>query len=77
MNDWPFFNCPKCKALYHVVEVASGRKILAPKPKIVEVKVRCLCGEPLPSGRGALRAEVLPPAHYGGDEEGASLRPAP
>jgi hypothetical protein len=54
MNDWPFFNCPKCKALYHVVEVASGRKILAPRPKIVEAKVRC-----------------------SGDEEGASLRPAP
>ena len=62
MNDWPFFNCPKCKALYHVVEVASGRKILAPRPKIVEAKVRCLCGEPLPSGEGPseLRYFLLP-----------------
>jgi len=30
MNDWPFFNCPKCKALYHVVKVAPGwRTILS------------------------------------------------
>jgi hypothetical protein len=46
MKDWPFFNCSKCKALYHVVKVAPGREI-------VEGKVTCrLCGEPLPSREG-------------------------
>jgi hypothetical protein len=66
MNDWAFLNCPKCKALYHVVKVASGRKILAPRPKIVEAKVRCLCGEPLPSGEGPseLRYFLLPTTAY-------------
>ena len=53
MNDWPFFDCPKCKALYHVVEVATGRKIVTPRRKIVEAKITCrLCGEPLPSSEG-------------------------
>jgi hypothetical protein len=53
MNDWPFFDCPKCKALYHVVEVATGRKIVARRRKIVEAKVTCrLCGQPLPSSEG-------------------------
>ena len=51
-----------------------SKKSLAPRPKIVEAKVRCLCGEPLPSGEGP---RVDRPAHYSGDEEGASLRPAP
>jgi hypothetical protein len=63
MNDWPFFDCPKCKALYHVVEVATGRKIVAPRRKIVEAKVTCrLCGEPLPSSEGpsVLRYFLLP-----------------
>jgi hypothetical protein len=63
MNDWPFFDCPKCKALYHVVEVATGRKIVAPRRKIVEAKVTFrLCGEPLPSSEGpsVLRYFLLP-----------------
>jgi hypothetical protein len=62
MKDWPFFDCPKCKALYHVVEVAPGQKIVAPRRKIVEAKVTCrLCGEPLPSsGPSVLRYFLLP-----------------
>jgi Adenylate kinase, active site lid len=45
MSDWPFFNCPKCKALYHVVKVAD----LSP----TEGTATCrLCGEPLPDREG-------------------------
>jgi len=56
MKDWPFFNCPKCKALYHVVKVARWRKI-------VEGNVRChLCGEPFPAREGTymLKYFLLP-----------------
>ena len=35
MNDWPFFNCPKCKALYHVAKVPLGGE------RFVEDKVSC------------------------------------
>ena len=55
MSDWPLFNCPKW-AVYHVVKVAAG-------PKIVEGKVTCrLCGEPLPSREGpsVLKYFLLP-----------------
>jgi hypothetical protein len=61
MSQYPFFNCQKCGALYHVVEVA--RKIVTPRRKIVEAKGRCrLCGEPLPRSEGpsVLRYFLLP-----------------
>ena len=46
MNNWPFFNCPKCKALYHVVKVPAGQKS-------VEGKVTCrFCSAPLPNREG-------------------------
>jgi hypothetical protein len=57
MNDWPFFNCPKCKALYHVVKVAPGRRM------IIEDKLSCrLCGDPLPgrAGTAMLKYFLLP-----------------
>ena len=47
MSDWPFFNCPKCKALYHVVKVAD----LWPTEGDGNVNSR-LCGEPLPDREG-------------------------
>jgi hypothetical protein len=51
----------RCRALYHVVEVAGGPKIVTPRRRIVERKERCrLCGEPLPSGPSALRYFLLP-----------------
>jgi hypothetical protein len=60
MNDWPFFHCPKCKVLYHVVEVAPARKIVGPRRSIVEAGGPCrLCGEPLPRSKG-LRYFLLP-----------------
>ena len=55
MSDWPFFNCPKCKALYHVVKVAD----LSP----TEGTATCrLCGEPLPDREGpyVLKYFLLP-----------------
>jgi hypothetical protein len=61
MDHCPFFNCQRCKALYHVVEVAGGPKIVTPRRRIVERKKRCrLCGEPLPSRPSALRYFLLP-----------------
>jgi hypothetical protein len=63
MNDWPFFHCPKCKALYHVVEVAPTRKVVGPRRRIVEAKGRCrICSEPLPrsEGHSVLRYFLLP-----------------
>jgi len=47
MNNWPFFNCPNCKALYHVVKAPAG-------PKSVGGEITCrLCSKPLPSREGA------------------------
>ena len=47
MDDWPFFNCPKCKALYHVVKVPAWQASVGS-----EATCR-LCGEPLPGRKGA------------------------
>jgi hypothetical protein len=63
MDHSPFFNCQRCKALYHVVEVAGGPKIVTPRRRIVERKERCrLCGAPLPNSEGSsmLRYFLLP-----------------
>jgi hypothetical protein len=63
MNHCPFFNCQRCRAPYHVVEVAPARKPITPRRKIVEAKGRCrLCGEPLPRSEGPsmLRYFLLP-----------------
>ena len=74
MDRCPFFNCQRCRALYHVVEVAGGPKIVTPRRRIVERKERCrLCGEPLP--QQAIRAEILPASDASGDEGEAPLRP--
>jgi hypothetical protein len=65
MNNWPFFNCPKCKALYHVVKVPAGLKSVGG-----EVTCR-LCIEPLPSREGAyvlkyfLLHKINPPQKHG------------
>jgi hypothetical protein len=63
MSQYPFFNCQKCRALYHVVEVAPAPKAIFPKRKFVEAKGRCrVCGEPLPpsGGPSVLRYFLLP-----------------
>jgi hypothetical protein len=61
MDRCPFFNCQRCSALYHVVEVAGGPKIVTPRRRIVQRKQRCRrCGEPLPSRPSALRYFLLP-----------------
>jgi hypothetical protein len=63
MSQYPFFNCQKCSALYHVVEVAPAPKMISPRRKFVEAKGRCrVCGEPLPRSEGpsVLRYFLLP-----------------
>jgi hypothetical protein len=61
MDHRPFFNCKRCRALYHVVEVAGGRKIVTPRRKMVEAKKRChLCGEPLPTSEGSSVLRYFP-----------------
>jgi hypothetical protein len=63
MDHCPFFSCQRCNALYHVVEIAGGRKIVSPRRRIVERRERCrLCGEPLPNNAGVsvLRYFLLP-----------------
>jgi hypothetical protein len=57
MNDWPFFNCPKCKVLYHVVKVAPGWRT------VIADKVSCrLCCDSLPGreGTAVLKYFLLP-----------------
>jgi hypothetical protein len=57
----PFFNCQRCKALYHVVEVAGGPKIVTPRRRITERKQSCrLCGQALPSRPSVLKYFLLP-----------------
>jgi hypothetical protein len=54
MNNWPFFNCPKCKAPYHVVKVPTGLKSVGG-----EVTCR-LCSEPLPGREAAYVLKYFP-----------------
>ena len=74
MDDWPFFNCPKCKALYHRVKVPAWQRS-------VGGKVTCrLCTEPLPGREGAdvlkyfLLQEIIPGQKHG---SGRDPRSAP
>jgi hypothetical protein len=46
MSNWLFFNCPKCKMLYHFVKAQAG-------PESVDGEIGCChCGEPLPGREG-------------------------